>query len=331
MLDKISLEMEKYKWLSVVNWRLTGSVVVAAFVVASLFSTIISYVTMPEAKSSFNHGSKVIAPRALNMKPTLSKNDIRKIIKRNIFSSDGELAEEDKQEKDKRKERAGEGAIKSDLPLKVQGIIYSGDPYTGIAIISNTEKRITNSFMVGEMVILEKNVELKQILFDRIILNNDGVDEFVLLEKKKIVRSKRKKKTGRSKKVGSRLAPIATKAPPENYKEEGFERVGREIVMTKEYKRKLMGPELAQILQDAKAEPYVVQGEFLGFKLTRVREGSFYEKAGLQNEDIVTEINGTALTGAGQAMSVLQSVKNGSEWEIRVNRGGNILTFNIRS
>ena len=103
-----------------------------------------------------------------------------------------------------------------------------------------------------------------------------------------------------------------------------------EIKITEEFKRNLLTPDnMAKILQDAKAEPNMVNGELKGFRLTRIRENSVYEKAGFQNNDVVEEINGIPLRDAAGAIRLLQQLKTSKDIEVRVTRGGSAFDLNI--
>ena len=66
----------------------------------------------------------------------------------------------------------------------------------------------------------------------------------------------------------------------------------------------------------------MVDGVLKGWKLDRIRKNSVYEKAGVQNGDVVEEINGIMLSDAAQAVKTLNGLRNESEIEIRLNRSG---------
>ena len=84
------------------------------------------------------------------------------------------------------------------------------------------------------------------------------------------------------------------------------------------------------MLQDAKASPNLVDGELKGFRLDRIRNDSIYQKAGLQNGDVVEEINGIPLSDTAQAIKLLQSLRNESDIEIRFSRGGAKQNLNMK-
>ena len=124
---------------------------------------------------------------------------------------------------------------------------------------------------------------------------------------------------------------MATKASGADFKEDGFERKGNAIKLTEEYKRNLLSPDnFSKVLQDAKAEPNRVGEQLQGFRLTRIRENSAYEKAGFQNGDIIEEINGIPLRDAGGAIRLLNQVRNEKEIEVRLNRNGQVSNMAIQ-
>ena len=57
---------------------------------------------------------------------------------------------------------------------------------------------------------------------------------------------------------------------------------------------------------------------------------SIYEKAGLVNNDIIREINGVSLRDAGQAISLLNSLRGESDIEVKLDRGGSTMTLNMQ-
>jgi len=204
-----------------------------------------------------------------------------------------------------------------------------------LVMIENTEKKSVNSFLVGDPLTADATATIKEIHQTEIIIDNQGRLEFALLEEPEIRRSSRKgKRTSIKSEEKSSLggSGFATEPPPENFKEEGFERKGVSIEMTQEYKTRLLTVDFASVLQDAKASPNVVDGVLKGWKLDRIRKGSIYEKAGVQNNDVIEEINGVMLSDAAQAVKTLQQLKNEDSIELRLVRDGKPIniTFKVR-
>ena len=113
-------------------------------------------------------------------------------------------------------------------------------------------------------------------------------------------------------------------APTEGevFKEDGFERNKGRIMMTALYRDKLLKDDLARILMQATAEPYLEGNAIVGFKITQIDAGSIYAKSGIQNDDIVTAVNGTELTTVAGTVSLLQSLRGATHVELDVRRAG---------
>ena len=258
--------------------------------------------------------------------PSLSQASIDTILKRNLFNSDGEVEDTATEEKKGDEEKSAE-VVKSDLPVKLLGTIYGGDPFSGIALVENETKKTVNSFMVGD--ILTKDATVKgEVHQERIIVDHNNRLEFIEVTTEGLNRSRRHSKKPAS--TEPTIAPIATAPPPDNYKEDGLERKGHDTVMTDVYRKRLLTTDFAKVLQDAKATPNMVDGELRGFESwTRIRQDSIYEKAGLKNDDIITEVNGVPLTDTAQAIRLLQSLRNESDIEVRILRGGSPQKFTL--
>ena len=307
---------EKFKNLP---WRALAWVVGSSFVCATALSMSAAWLFFPAAKNRSNTAVGNFSLKGNSQ--SLNRADVNKIMQRNLFQAEGLDAFDVGQD--------GNNApmaevIKSNLPLTLTGTIYSGDPLNGIAIVAFNGKRKTGSFMNGDLVV--GRAMLKEVHKEKIILDNGGQLEYLEIDQKELVRTRRKVSTQRATR---KYEAIATAPAAQEFREEGFERTGRGINMSKDYKARLLGPEFTKVLQDAKASPNIVGGKLRGFQLSRIRENSIYQKSGLQNGDVVEEINGILLNDTAQAIKLLNSLRNESEIEIRVVRGGKPINFVI--
>jgi type II secretion system protein C len=114
----------------------------------------------------------------------------------------------------------------------------------------------------------------------------------------------------------------AATASNDSYHEEGFERNKGKITMTAMYRDKLVKEDLAKVLMQATAEPYMENGAIVGFLLSQIDDGSIYQKSGCQDGDIITAINGTELNSVAGAIALLRSLKGADSVEVDVRRGG---------
>ena len=318
--DRLLYEWFEYKRLAKFPLRICLYIVAASFVVASLGTSAISYWFSPLSFIS-TPPTKPPTVSTWQEKVTLTDVKIKSILSRNLFNREGEVPEE---ENSTSQVYTGLEAIKSMLPFSCIGLIYAGDPHSGIAVMEDTAKHVANSFFVGDL--LGADATVSEILSDRVIVERAGHREYFQLERNLNLDKKRKKKgAGNSANQG-----FATEPPPDKYKEDGFERQGTASTVSTDFRTKLLG-DLSKVLQDAKAEPNLVGNELQGFRLTRIRKDSIFEKLGLQNDDIVREVNGSTLSDAAQSVKLLNSLRGESDVEFRVDRGGKQMTFNLQT
>lgn len=292
-----------------------------AFVIALVLSMLMYRFVVP----NFNQQTKLDSSASVIIdkeKPTLHQAELKTIVTRNIFNKTGEIPKEEFS-LDERGAHRGDQAIKSELPLKVNGIIYGGTVTSGIALIENTEKKKQDSFMVGDQV--TKDAVLKEIHERKVILFVVDHKEYIELTEPALAKGKRAKRKGAV--GGSGKFGLANTG---KYSEEGFERDGTNITMSADFRQKLLTTDFTKVLQDAKAEPVYEGGELNGFRLIRIRPDSVYEKGGLQNDDVVKEINGVSLVDTAQAIKLLNSLRGTSDISIGLNRGGKTVNVNIQ-
>ena len=309
-----------------IPWVNALLVLAGSFIGAMVVSNVMSYLLVPEVSKSSDRVVRPAGATSISFdSESLNDADIQKILNRNLFNKEGTLGDVDPTAGDGT--TAGTGLTASTLPLKVVGIIYGGSPETGLATIENTQKSKISSFIVGDT--LMPNVVVDKIYRLRVILLNNGHREYIDLEQKEVVRSSRRSKKTDVPAQSDGISPIAKGPALKTFKEEGFERNGNDMTMSQAYKQRMLTDDFTKVLQDAKASPYVVNGQVLGFELTRIRENSVYQKAGLQNGDIVQEINGVRLTNASAAIGILQSSRNASELDVVVMRNGQPINMHL--
>jgi len=317
-IDRLFYEYLDDKHLRKVPVKAGLYVLAVGFLLASVGTSVVSYflspmlfMTPPVPKVSTVHEGM-----ALN---ALADSSVKEILGRNIFNREGLFPEEETEVA----AYTGNESIKTTLPLTCVGIIYGGDPHSGLAILEDTGKHLVNSFFVGESV--ASDAKIVEILADRVIFDRGGHREYLLLDRLPVLGKKRKKPVD-----NKSQEQFATDPPPNSYKEDGFERNGTSAVASLDFKNRLLTTEFSKVLQDAKAEPNMVGNELQGFRLNRIRKDSIFEKLGFQNDDVVREVNGMPLSDAAQAIKLLTSLREEKEVEFQVERGGKPLTFNLQ-
>jgi general secretion pathway protein C len=333
-MQRVSLAIERKRLLTIVrflrqfspSWVL--AMLVLAFIAASALSLFTSQYFLPggQRKKVVLGQPSAAGSLSIERKP-MDKSIQTAILERNIFNSEGKVGDS---VDGPARQKVSDKVLKSDLPLKLIGVIFSGDPANGLAMIETGSGSKTTSYMVGDKI--QDDARLYQVFDDRIILERAGqVREYVELQPFEIVSTRGKKRGKGDVKAGAAVGALASGGSPTEYKEDGFERKQNTIKLTSEYKRNLLSPDnLTKILQDAKAEPNMVGGQLQGFRLTRIRENSVYEKAGFQNGDIIEEINGIPLRDAGGAIRLLNQLREAKDIEVRMNRNGSISNLAIQ-
>ena len=303
-------------------WKRYALTISLGFIGAAALSSYFAAILFKEKINQKKLHSKTTPSFERQNKSPVSDGDITNIIDRNIFNSEGKTPDEDKAQFLKNTDEI----IATSLPLKLLGIIYGGSSKTGLAVIYHNTKKTSDSFMEGATV--DKQVLLHKIERTRVIFDLGTHKEYLELESMKIERKVSRSKQKSKKPVSQNKFAFGT--PPKSFKEDGFERVGSAIVMSKEYRKNMLTKDFTNILKGAKAEPFYEGSDLNGFRLIRVKENSIYQKAGLQNEDIIREINGVQLTDTSQAISLLNSLKNAEDIEVVLSRGGSELTINLQ-
>lgn len=291
-------------------WTRLFFVAMIGFVAASAFSLIVAMMMLPDLKTlqSVRPTTQIVSDMNW-VSETLTQAQIDRILKRNIFNQEGKFPDDDAEEDEEGKE------IETKLPLQLLGVISGGTLYNGIAIVKNTSNNTVDSYMVDDLI-QPHGVPVIEIYPKKVYIQNGKRREFMRLDEKPIVRTKRIAKaqtgTGLGQKMGS----------DNEYREDGLERIGSNIRITDSYRQNLLTSQLPQVLQDAKAEPQMVGGELIGWRMVNIKKGSIYEKLGMQNGDVVREINGVPLTDAGKAIKTLNKMRNETKYQVKIERNG---------
>lgn len=77
---------------------------------------------------------------------------------------------------------------------------------------------------------------------------------------------------------------------------------------------------LPMLLTQARAVPYFKDGKSVGLRLFAIRRGSLFEKIGLQNGDILKEINGNSLSDITQAVKLFEKLKEQRDISVSLER-----------
>lgn len=169
------------------------------------------------------------------------------------------------------------------------------NPAVGFAIVEEKGKDKQKLYRTGEMI--------GKARFIRITRNTavlkDGEKEFVM----KIRESVEGPLTGRSPRPGSGVA-----------------------VSRQEVTQSLT--DLKSMMSQAVVRPFLVEGAQQGFIVSSIVPGSLYQKLGLQNGDVVVEVNNKKLESADDILRLVNAMQAGGSVSVKLMRNGQNETIN---
>lgn len=194
----------------------------------------------------------------------------------------------------------------TDLNLKLMGILATGDE-EGLAIIANgNEEKL---YKIGDKIL--GNVTLKQVYPERVILETSRGLETLKLPLER----------------GEGFSFISNAALPTNLKERSVQApVSRpppiEQKLDNYRKRFIRDPASISDLADVQPITNEQDGKFIGFQLTPKTDNELFEKIGLKQGDIITDVNGVKLDQPSRGFNALRKLMNARELNITVLRNG---------
>jgi general secretion pathway protein C len=204
------------------------------------------------------------------------------------------------------------------LALTLQGIVSSSEPDRALAIIESKKEQA--QYVVGDELPVGDRVKVAKILSDRVVIDNGGKYELLLLFDEEGIAA------GKS----MALQPAnpeetgATRRPAVSQRRVAGQREVAE--MAENYRRRLYNnpQSLAQVVRIA---PVRDGSELQGYRVSAGRDRAQFEAMGFQADDIVTGVNGIALTDPGKAMELYRVMRSATEASFDVLRGGEQLTL----
>jgi general secretion pathway protein C len=259
---------------------------------AIYFSVTAFYLT---AVTKLDHGyptasrdKQISSPEEGNVYP-ISYYDT--IIKRNLFNT--------KKEVNKTEPFNIEILKQTDLKLKLWGTV-TGDRGKTYAVIEEQKVRKQNLYKVGDTI---QNATVKIILREKVVLNVNGKDEILELEKvagdyKSIISSKKSK--------GSFSQNITIK----------HSRIEKAI------------NNINDLMKQVRIRPHFSNGKPNGLNLSGIRPGSIFSEMGLKSGDILTGVNGKNIESVDDALKFYESLKSSSNVQLQLKRKGQQKTIN---
>jgi general secretion pathway protein C len=188
------------------------------------------------------------------------------------------------------------------LPLRLVATVVRERRSLSLATVVDTQAGGHEVLSEGGILRHHPRVKLAAIERGRVLLDNDGTREQLLLE--------------RSVASGAGSAP-----DPEEiaYRRDLSRRLRTLTDAGTEY-RELGTQRRSGLLLEGDVRPVFEGGELVGVQLDALREGGVYDQVGLRNGDIVTAVNGVPLGEPTAAARVMAELAVSDQLEVRVER-----------
>ena len=206
-----------------------------------------------------------------------------------------------------------EALEQTSLQLKLWGTV-TGPPEEAYAVIEEGGKREQNLFRIGDAI---QNATVKLILRERVILNVDGKDEVLAIEKA----------AGKGKGPARKVPGRSVAGRPS-----GQTPVSVQKITLRRSQIDSAIQDVSQLMNQVNIRPHFYQGQPDGMMLSRIKPNSLFMRMGLRNGDVITGVNGRDITSVDDALGFYENLKSADNVKLNLKRGGRQRTieYNIK-
>lgn len=209
-----------------------------------------------------------------------------------------------------------EQASVTQLNLVLVGVIVSSDENAARAMIAAGDKQ--DLYPVGGTLPVGNNVILSKVLNDRVIINNNGQYESLMLydPNAPVVSQPAQKQTTLQQIAPQQSAAYVGRSGPE--------------VQSPDPTRDAAMAEVSRNLSDVLAMTIERDhGQVIGYRIRPGRDAEKFKSLGLQPDDVVTAINGMPLTNPAKIMEVYKNMGNTTSASLEIKRAGSVITVDV--
>ncbi|MBY6236556.1 type II secretion system protein GspC [Vibrio harveyi] len=190
-------------------------------------------------------------------------------------------------------------APKTRLNLTLVGAVASSNAKTSLAVIANRGKQAT--YGIGEEIDGTR-AELKAVLVDRVIIDNQGRDETLMLQGIEY------SKLSESRSVNQ---PKAQKANNSSAVSEKVDQIRAEIAKDPQ-----------SVFKYINISPVKKDGGIVGYRVSPGRDAALFNDVGLKAGDIAVQLNGIDLSDPSSSVELMQVMNDPQELNLTVERDG---------
>ena len=220
----------------------------------------------------------------------------------------------------------------TELKLKLWGVVVRTDG-SSYCVIEDLTTRKQDLYRISDTV--AASAVVKQIEWDRVILDRDGKDEILELSPPQggtvpagVVPARVAPQPAPGTVPAAPGAPSAA-APGQNPHIKQVSENQYEIERT-EVDSAL--DNMNQLFTQIRAVPHFEGGRSVGFRLFAIRQNSIFDQIGLKNGDVLQSINGSDLSDPAKALALLQQLRNERDLNVGIlrNKETKTLTYNVK-
>ncbi len=205
---------------------------------------------------------------------------------------------------------------KSSLPIKLQNTLVLQDSVKSIASVQMRSNKTPLNVREGEK--LDGLAKVGKITRFRLILKNLKTGECEYIENSK-------KKSIKSKISVNILDPQKGKKLMDSQNSSGIKNKGNSYSIKKSVRDEMLS-NISEVLTQARAVQIKNPDGSLSFKMTEIVPGSIYSKLGIQNNDIIAEIDGKKIQNLNEIMSKFGTIKDRNHFSLGLRKNGSIET-----
>lgn len=185
----------------------------------------------------------------------------------------------------------------------------------GFALISNNSGP-QKVYAKGDT--LQEGVTVSDILPTKVLLNNNGVEEELLLPVKSFKDPSKARRTSQSKSASLPGANPPTGLP--NGANNTTGNTAGALPDLNQFRQEIIADQ-TKITDIVRASPAIVNGQFIGFRVRAGRKRKVFRQLNFRPNDIITEINGIVLDSQSKGLQVLGQLQEATSLSIKVKRG----------
>lgn len=219
-----------------------------------------------------------------------------------------------------------QGARETRLAVKLTGIVASSEEGLGTAVIEAGGSE--GNFMVGDDLPVSGNVKLAKVLPKQVVLDNNGTYELLKLFDDSGLDglASIQQETTASTTSNGRDAPDN----PGSTGDAGDVRINDQAArqLAAQYRQQLYDDpqSLAQVV---KVSAVRGDGGLKGYRVAPGRDAEQFRQLGFESGDVVTAVNGLALSDPANTMRLYQTMRDATDATFDVERKGSTVTISV--